>query len=195
MKKIPCIFKIDHVNHCTTSIINPECQWVFDGEGIAQRKWDGTACRILDGKLYKRRQVKKGKASPVEFLLCETDPNTGNSFGWVPCVIGPEDKWHWEGFDNACRGLFLELGEAPENGTYELCGPQINGNPEKLEEHALINHSLAGGFPHPGPPVTVSFPHMALKSWLFYRDIEGIVFKHPDGRMAKIRKTDFGLER
>jgi hypothetical protein len=35
----------------------------------------------------------------------------------------------------------------------------------------------------------------ALKKYLELNDMEGIVFHHPDGRMAKIRKTDFGIKR
>jgi hypothetical protein len=34
-----------------------------------------------------------------------------------------------------------------------------------------------------------------LRAWLAERDIEGLVFHHSDGRMAKIRKADFGLAR
>lgn len=40
-------------------------------------------------------------------------------------------------------------------------------------------------------PRTVS----ELRDWLSSRDIEGLVFQHPDGRMAKIKKRDFGLPR
>lgn len=29
-----------------TSEINPECQWVFDGEGVPTYKWDGTNVRV-----------------------------------------------------------------------------------------------------------------------------------------------------
>ena len=34
-----------------------------------------------------------------------------------------------------------------------------------------------------------------LREWLKDRDIEGIVFHHPDGRMGKIKKRDFGQKR
>jgi hypothetical protein len=34
-----------------------------------------------------------------------------------------------------------------------------------------------------------------LREWLSGMDIEGIVFHHPDGRMAKIKKRDFGIRR
>ena len=35
----------------------------------------------------------------------------------------------------------------------------------------------------------------ALREWLAGHDIEGVVFHHPDGRMAKIKLRDFGLKR
>ncbi len=34
-----------------------------------------------------------------------------------------------------------------------------------------------------------------LREWLTDRNIEGIVFHHEDGRMAKIKLRDFGLKR
>jgi hypothetical protein len=34
-----------------------------------------------------------------------------------------------------------------------------------------------------------------LKTYLEVVDIEGIVFHHPDGRMCKLRKSDFGIKR
>jgi hypothetical protein len=34
-----------------------------------------------------------------------------------------------------------------------------------------------------------------IKDYLRDKDIEGIVFHHPDGRMVKIKKKDFGFKR
>jgi hypothetical protein len=34
-----------------------------------------------------------------------------------------------------------------------------------------------------------------LREWLAGKDIEGLVWHHPDGRMAKIKLRDFGLPR
>ena len=47
MKKISTIFQIQWIDHSRGEVlheVNPENQWVLDGEGIATRKWDGTAC-------------------------------------------------------------------------------------------------------------------------------------------------------
>ena len=62
MKKISTLFKKNPENlGLVINEINPENQWVFDGEGMPTRKFDGTACAIIDGELYKRYDVKKGK--------------------------------------------------------------------------------------------------------------------------------------
>jgi hypothetical protein len=49
MKKIPTIFERDRDGDRSrvVNVINSKCQWVFDGEGVATRKVDGTCCRVL----------------------------------------------------------------------------------------------------------------------------------------------------
>ena len=62
MKKIPTIFKRDPANPSrVTDEVNPDCFWVFNGEGLPTRKFDGTACMVRDGVLYKRYDCKKGR--------------------------------------------------------------------------------------------------------------------------------------
>lgn len=63
MKKIPSIFMRDFKGDPSrvTREQNPECAWVFAGEGVATRKYDGTACMVRAGILYKRYDAKKGK--------------------------------------------------------------------------------------------------------------------------------------
>jgi len=74
-------------------------------------------------------------------------------------------------------------------GTLELLGPNIQGNPEKLEMNVLVQHSCI--IDYPDAPRTFE----ALRDWLAGKDIEGLVWHHPDGRMAKIKLRDFGLKR
>ncbi|MCK5018692.1 MAG: hypothetical protein KAS32_16645 [Candidatus Peribacteraceae bacterium] len=180
MKKIPCILTIDHKSHRTFELPNLGCLWVFEGEGIATRKYDGTCCAVIDGTIYKRRAVKPKHAVltyPDFFKPCDVDPNTGIVYGWVP--ITKQDKWHLK-----ASSIHTPL----VHGTYELIGPKINGNPEKVDHHVLIKHTDAEVY---NVPRNTS----ELKWWLAQMDIEGLVFKHPDGRMAKVRKKDFGLTR
>lgn len=178
MKKIPNLFARDDKGNLTTTI-NPLAQWVVDGEGYATRKWDGTACMLRGGVIYKRYDCKRGKTPPAGFEPCqEHDAVTGHWPGWVPVGEGPEDRWLRE-----ARGTY----DLPD-GTYEACGPKINGNPEGLPTHGLIRH----GAERLGP---VPRDWIGLIGHLTPLDIEGIVWHHPDGRMVKVRKHDLGLKR
>lgn len=201
MKKIPTIFERDwdgtigppgrHV----LSTPHPDCDWVFAGEGEATRKMDGTACLIrLDGiraVLYKRLALRPHKKTgqmpdaPWGFEEIDRDDETGQILGWAPVGIGPEDKWHLEALD-----LLSDEQQGIRPGTYELIGPSVNGNPEGCPANTLVFH---GDLSWNEGDVPTAYEE--LKEWLSYRDIEGIVWHHPDGRMAKIKKRDFGLLR
>lgn len=83
----------------------------------------------------------------------------------------------------------LDSGFAPyDDGTYELCGPKVQGNPEGLPSHTLIRH---GEMTIGGAPLTFD----GIRDFLATQNIEGIVWHHPDGRMVKIKTKDFGLRR
>ena len=76
-------------------------------------------------------------------------------------------------------------------GTYELCGPKINGNPEGYDQHVLIPHARADRL---GGDWDLSSFDEIRKAVLHLRSslgFEGIVWHHPDGRMAKIKARDF----
>ena len=184
MKKIPSLFER---NFTTDKLVRDElvagCEWVVAGEGLATRKRDGTACLVRSGKLFKRFDAKKGKTPPPSFEPCqpEADPETGHHPGWVPVGDVPEDKWHKQTWDAT-----IELVGELHDGTYELCGPKIQGNPERLAEHTFFAHGieLLDGVPR---------DYTGLRTWLAEHDVEGIVWHHPDGRMCKIKKVDFGL--
>lgn len=179
MKKIKTIFKRNPENmREILPEVTPGCEWVFEGEGVATRKYDGSCCMVRDGKLYKRREVKEGKQIPADFEEEDFDKNTGKRFGWVPVTDSPEDKYHNEAF---CPGL--------PDGTYELLGPKIQRNMEGEESHRLQAHSEAQKL----EDCPREFDSLAL--WFKSMDIEGVVWHHPDGRMAKIKLRDFGVKR
>jgi len=196
MKKIPNLFRRDHRATGQAALVRnevmPESEWVINGEGIATRKWDGWGCRILDGDIAKRYEVKPGKKQPPNFEpCCEVDPLTGKQQGWVPVGPGPEDQYFREAFDAASE-LFEDLashgqGTYVPSGTYELCGPKVQSNREGFDSHMLVPHGKHLMY----PPRT----YAALREWLRPLDIEGIVWRHPDGRMVKSRKEDFGMSR
>lgn len=187
MRKIPTIFERDwHGDRSRVlDIIHPGCEWVLAGEGVATRKLDGTCCLVRDGKLFRRREIKPGGILPPDFELADSDDETGRTVGWVPVGSGPEDKWHREAF--SCLG-------PPVDGTYELIGPNIQGNPERSATHQLVNHRsdrLLWGVPIHQDQRDFD----SIRALLSSVDIEGLVFHHPDGRMAKIKLRDFGFRR
>ncbi len=181
MRKIPTIFERDWDGDRSrvVNVQNSSCGWVFDGLGTATQKLDGTSCLVRDGKLYKRREIKSGQPAPADFEVADVDLETGKTVGWVPVGDGAEDRWHREAWKISWY----------EDGTYELLGPKVQGNPERKAFHALWRHDEAPFFND--APRTFD----SLKEWLADKDIEGLVWHHPDGRMAKIKKRDFGLKR
>jgi hypothetical protein len=202
MQKIISLFARNYsTDRLVRDEVIPGAEWVIAGEGIATEKIDGTACLIDEnGRLYKRyacwgRKVPpKGwvlaEGLPAEGLPCEGIPTKGKGPwpGWLPVdPTKPEDRWHIEAY---CL-TFLDFGSLalgdfpPDPGTYELVGPKVRKNPYKLDYHMLWRH----GSRCCAAPRT----YAALKEWFELRDIEGIVWHHPDGRRVKIKKKDFGL--
>ncbi len=60
LKKIINIFQKKYgTDRIVRDEIVPGAEWVQKGEGIATRKWDGCACMIQGGKLYKRYDFYK----------------------------------------------------------------------------------------------------------------------------------------
>lgn len=183
MKKIPSLFKRDYEgDRLVYDEVVEGCEWVGD-EGVrATVKFDGTACAVIDGVLYRRydRKRGRGKLKPVPdgWIPCEDAPNehTGHWPGWVPVGDGPEDKWHREAF----------IPGTPD-GTYELVGPKVQGNPYMLPKHVLLRHSGAVLI---DVPTDFEGVEAFLGSMIA---LEGIVWHAPDGRMCKIKRRDFGL--
>ena len=177
MKKIISLFQRNYDgDRLVRDEVVPGAEWVGAGEGFATRKFDGTCCMVSGGVLYKRHEVKSGKPTPYGFVAAQ-DPDrvTGDIPGWLETGNGNEDKWHREAFSGQ------------SDGTYELCGPKIQRNPEGFEKHTLVRH----GCEVVDAPRTFN----EIKEWLRDKDMEGIVWHHPDGRMVKIKKRDFGLKR
>jgi hypothetical protein len=186
VNKIPCVFRREFTARGKPTMFpepTPGCEWVLAGEGVATRKWDGTACMVRGGKLFRHYDAKgKGEWRPPGFIPCEGLEDSKSKPGWIPVDDGPEDRWHREAW-----AQHMAVG-AVADGTYELIGPKLQGNPERTATHVLARHGID---PFPDAPRTFD----GLRAWLAERDIEGLVFHHSDGRMAKIRKADFGLAR
>ena len=188
MRKIPTIFVRDMSSQ--PALVTPEvtagCEWVFAGEGVATRKYDGMCCAVIDGDTWKRREVKPGKPVPEGFEQTDSDETTGKKFGWLRIGDGPEDTYFVETMDyEMCL----------QEGTYELLGPKVQGNPEGFEVRLVLKHSEAEVLKDVPRTFTGIMQYLKMG---FYPDnfiIEGIVFHHEDGRMAKIKSKDFGIKR
>lgn len=188
MQKIISLFQRNYDgDRLVRDEIVPGAEWVAAGEGIATHKLDGTCCLIRERRLYKRYDAKHGKTPPEGFMAAqEPDPVTGHWPGWLLVGDDPGDRWHREAMEH-----WLASGLPIEDGTYELLGPKIQGNPENWPRHGLVNHRGVGRVLDPQPPRD----YAGIRAYLDGRDIEGIVWHHPDGRMVKIKGKDFGLKR
>jgi hypothetical protein len=181
MRKCVTLFERDPETHRVLDRVAAGAEWAAAGEGVATLKWDGTCCAVIGGKLHKRYDGSKSKHLPADFV--PADGAESHWLGWRPVGDGPEDRWHQE----AWRGV-LESNLALEDGTYELVGPKVNKNPDGVPTHQFRRH---------GDVVFADVPrdYSRLREWLTGRDLEGVVFHHPDGRLVKIKGRDFGLRR
>jgi hypothetical protein len=183
MRKIPSVFvrDFDGDPRFVLPVVTLGCEWVLGGEGRATRKRDGTACMVDEkGLLWRRYDAKKGKKPPAGFQPAqkEPDPNTGHWPGWLPVEDGPQDQWYHA---------------APwpsDPGTYELCGAKFQTNAEHLETHTFFRHG--------DEPVDLfvigANAFDVFKAAFKALRIEGVVWHHPDGRMAKLKRSDFGYK-
>lgn len=218
MKKIPSVFVRNYDgDRLVRDEVVPGCEWVIAGEGIATRKWDGTACLVRGGKLYRRYDAKHGKTPPPGFdpaqdpdpFFCNgckgqfaVDAATGGAArngknvcpscgsrnvtgghwpGWLLVGDKPEDKPFADAW-----ALWLSQVHYPEDGTYELCGPKFQSNPEQFAAPMFLRH---GAEVLPDVPRTFA----GLRDYLGEWAIEGVVFHRRDGRMAKVKRPDFGF--
>lgn len=195
MVKIECPFirkEMPNGDYIITSEINPGYEWVFADESVmAIEKLHGTnvSIQIKDGVIigiWNRTErlpfFNKGKKYIVEGLM--------NSFE---------------------RGYMEFLGDGQHFG--ELMGPKVNGNPYQLKEHLWIPFSSFcqehlkykswGKYPKDFETISEWFKNLMPLYWVMQHGmekdkegnylgfVEGIVFTHPDGRFAKIRKDMF----
>lgn len=179
-------------NYIVTPEITEGYEWVFNDDSVmAIEKLHGTnvSIQISDGiivAIWNRTQripfFNKGKKHIIEGLL--------NSYekGWMEF-----------------------LGDGQHFG--ELIGPKVNGNPYKIDTHLWIPFSTFcqkhlrykswGKYPKDFETISEWFKDLMPLYWLMQHGmekdaegkykgfVEGIVFTHPDGRMAKLRKDMF----
>lgn len=187
MEKIPTIFERDDRFHVVDKP-RAECEWVFAGAGRATEKLDGTNARLTvrSGtivRVEKRRNPSKAQkaAGIVDGWYVDTDEQ------------GSEDKWLREAAANTVVTSWPD-GEH----SVEALGPRIQGNPLGLAEHICVPFNLAVPDYEDAPRT-----YAELNEWLGTLEsryapghlAEGVVFHHPDGRRAKIKRKDFARAR
>jgi hypothetical protein len=185
LDKIPTLFVRDE-RFRVTPVVTPGCEWVLAGEGVATEKLDGTNIRItaaLHGGALHVGNVEKRRKPSREEAAAGIEP------GYVPASDDdPADRWIMA----AARGMSLWTeGTIP----HEAIGPKIQGNPLGLMRHTAVP-LLVESLP---VYVYVARTFEGLREWTATQDslyspghpAEGVVFHHPDGRMAKIKRKDF----
>jgi hypothetical protein len=174
MEKIPTIYPRDESKrgHPVVEPVKPECAWVELGEGVATRKLDGMNVKVEGSQLYKRKKPKDRDYDRASYVECDRE--------------SPGDKYLWEAFD-----ALDDLSRVPD-GIYEAIGPKIQGNPEGCSTHQLIRVvPYSETLEIENPPRTFD----EFRAYFEAHDIEGIVFHHEDGRLAKIKARDFQVGR
>lgn len=214
MEKIPSIFERGE-NFKVINKVTKGCEWVFRGEGKATEKLDGANVRltIRNGfvvRVEKRRNPSTSQKVNGIFHSWYTDAHPDR----------PENKWIHEAAEHTQTWSWPD-GEIP----CEAMGPKIQGNPLGLEQHICVPLTDFTEFVEVGDdedgfwendfkPFLESCAELpvydvpdrsfdALQALLFDLDskyspghlAEGIVFHHPDGRRAKIKRKDFPLPR
>lgn len=174
----PFVRKEINGNYIVTPEITEDYEWVFnDNSVIAIEKLDGTNVSII---------IEEGHITSV-WNRTNRIPTFGNKRFIIEGLLESHERGYCELPDGQWFG--------------ELIGEKVNGNPYKLEGHIWI------------PFATYSKNHLAYKSWGKYPKtfesisewfktlmplftmkkgdkegfVEGVVFTHPDGRMAKLR--------
>lgn len=183
MEKIPTIFDRGE-SFKVEDRRRAGCEWVFDGEGLATEKLDGTNIRLtlrsgLVVRVEKRRNPSKlqKERGVVDAWYVDADEH------------GSEDKWIFE----AVRRTDATSWPDGEHSA-EAIGPHIQGNPLGLDAPTVVPFNLWA-------PTFEDVPRTfeGLREFLATADsrlspghlAEGIVFHHPDGRRAKIKRKDF----
>lgn len=192
MKKIPTLFKRLYCEDgavILTREVTPGMEWVLSRrkkeQGTATVKWDGAACAIINGELYKRYDAKRGKVPPAGAIPCQEapDPITGHWPHWLKVDPDlPENKWFIEAWKASTYDGQLPL----PDGTYEAIGKHFQGNPYGSMIDWLTFHGI--------DEVKVRRTYEGIREFLKKNEIEGLVFWKDGEPRCKIKRSDFGFK-
>ena len=191
MVKIECPFIRKEIgeDYLVTPEITEGYEWVFnDDKVMVIEKLHGTNVSI---------QIKDGIIIGI-----------WNRTERIP-FFNKGKKWLIEGLLNSYERGYMEfLGDGQFFG--ELIGPKVNGNPYKLQQHLWIPFSTFcqkhlrykswGKYPKDFQTISDWFEKDLIPLYASMVNgeegrksgfVEGVVFTHPDGRMAKLRRDMF----
>jgi hypothetical protein len=185
MRKIPTLFKrvFDDGAMYITREVTPGLEWVLEGKGEATEKVDGSAVARINGVWYKRFDAKRGRRIPPGSIACQPIPDlyTGHWPHWTPADLeNPSNRWF-----KAAVGNTPWIGDA--DGTFELVGKHLQGNPYGLDDDFLERH---GRIKIKDCPRTFD----GIEEYLRTHEIEGIVWWLDGEPRCKIKRTDFGFK-
>lgn len=149
-------------------IVREGCEWVLAGEGVARRQYDGIVALFDPAAPH----LEEGGEPELHGWFVE-ETATDLVPAWRSRFAAPMLA--------AARNL--PVSNPPTPGTHELIGPGIRRNAERVPRNVLIAHRDAD-------LVDAPRDFEGLRRWLLARQYKGVVFHHPDGRMAKLRRRD-----
>ncbi len=192
MIKIPRLFI--HDKSYATDKISPVSRWVLTEESIPYRKWDGIATKLYKDQWYIRSIRRRDGIDDkdIHTIFYPVDLLQDYVYGWLKTDYSPYLPYLTEALATepySDRLFGTENGW--EQGTYELMGPNILGNPEKLERHWLMPH-------HRSPQLSEvsmlgkDISYDSLLTIFSTYDCEGCVWYERNGyRKTKLRRRDF----
>jgi hypothetical protein len=188
MPKLECPFVRKEINgnYVCTPEITEGYDWVFEDPTVrAIEKLHGTNVSII---------VENGQISSV-----------WNRTARIPFFCKGKEHIIQGLLESFSRG-YCELEDGQHFG--ELIGPKVNGNPYNIDKHIWIpfktygwghlSYTSWGKYPKTYESISEWFktlmPLYSMKAHgKDWKDpfVEGVVFTHPDGRMAKLRRDMF----
>ena len=194
MKKIPTLYKREFKDHRVVGII-PEYTdkdlHIDVKYGLYTVKFDGSCCAIIDGVFYKRFDAKPGRTIPEGAIpCCDCDPITGHHPHWVECdPDNKADKWFFEALKH--YDLYHSITDKNQYVTFEAIGQHFNGNPYEMDFDTLVPHGIHY-IPFFDSAEKRNFA--GISEYLVKNNVEGIVIWRAGSPVAKIKRTDFGLD-
>lgn len=181
MPKLHSPFVREEINgvYVVTPEITEGYEWVFEDESVmAIEKLHGTNVSVI---------IEGGAVTSV-----------WNRTSRIP-FLNKGKKFIIEGLLESKERGYLEFPDGQWYG--ELIGPKVNGNPYKVDKHIWIPYATYGvknlkykswgKYPKDFDTISDWFkeliPLYALSKGDKEGFVEGVVFTHPDGRMAKLR--------